>query len=249
MYSKLKFQKLNFRKFNFTKNILALLFVCSMSCAFSQKNILSQQIFESKSHDRTSYSIYYNEKFPKNALNGMGKENLSVLIFNSQNELIDQLDVNSISDYYFAIPGIYLIEVKSDHIENVSHDKCDHSEHYKIEKIEVLPYRLSFDFDNISFSNALVGNKDMSNSTLTLPLKVETYSGNSLNVEGLKFTTAGINTTLGGTLRTEHNILAPGVHVISYQLKGVVSKDSYIMLDFSDLNGQIQTYYYPTKIF
>lgn len=219
-----------------------------MTCAFSQENMLSQQIFQSESIKSVAHTIYYNEKFPKDALKHMGRENLSVLIFNSQNKLVEQLDVNSLSDFYFAIPGIYLIEMKSDHNENASHDNCQHSEHYKIEKIEVLSYRLSFDFDNITFSNSLLGNVDMSNSTLSLPLKVETYLGNSLNVEGLKFTTAGINTTLEGTLKTEHTILSPGAHVITYQLKGMVSKDSYIMLDFDGLNGQNQTYYIPTKI-
>jgi hypothetical protein len=230
------------------KSILALLFMFLMSNAFGQQIKLSNQIFESESVKSANYSIYYNEKFPKDALKNMGRENLSVLIFNSQNELVEQLDVNSLSDFYFTIPGIYLIELKSDHSGNTSHEECHHPEHYKIEKIEVLPYRFSFDFDNISFSNAMKGNVEMANATLSLPLKVETYSGNSLNVEGLKFTTAGVNTTLEGTLRTEHAILSPGVHLVSYQLKGMVSPDTYIMFDFGDLNGQNQTYYYPTKI-
>jgi hypothetical protein len=228
------------------KSILELLFMFLMSNAFGQQIKLSNQIFESESLKSANYSIYYNEKFPKDALKNMGRENLSVLIFNSQNELVEQLDVNSLSDFYFTIPGIYLIELKSDHSGNTSHEECHHSEHYKIEKIEVLPYR--FSFDNISFSNAMKGNVEMANATLSLPLKVETYSGNSLNVEGLKFTTAGVNTTLEGTLRTEHAILSPGVHLVSYQLKGMVPPDTYIMFDFGDLNGQNQTYYYPTKI-
>ncbi len=230
------------------KSILALLFVFLISNAFAQQIKLSHQIFESEQLNSANYSIYYNEKFPKDALKHMGRENLAVLIFNSKNELVQQLDVNSLSDFYFTIPGIYLIEMKSDHSGNTSHDECNHSEHYKIEKIEVLPYRFSFDFDNISFSNGMKGNVEMANTSLSLPLKVETYSGNSLNVEGLKFTTTGVNTTLEGTLRTEHNILSPGVHLVSYQLKGMVPKDTYIMFDFGDLNGQNQTYYYPTKI-
>lgn len=230
------------------KSILALLFMFLMSNAFGQQIKLSQQIFESESSKSTNYSIYYNEKFPKDALKNMGRENLSVLIFNSQNEMVEQLDVNSLSDFYFTIPGIYLIELKSDHSGNTSHEGCHHSEHYKIEKIEVLPYRFSFDFDNISFSNAIKGNVETANAALSLPLKVETYSGNSLNVEGLKFTTAGVHTTLEGTIRSEHTILTPGVHLVSYQLKGMVAKDTYIMFDFGDLNGQNQTYYYPTKI-
>jgi len=230
------------------KNILALLFMFLMSNAFAQQIKLTHQIFESEFLKSTTYSIYYNEKLPKDVLKNMGSENLSVLIFNSQNELVEQLDINSCADFYFTIPGIYLIELKSDHVGNTSHEECQHSEHYKIEKIEVLPYRFRFDFENISFSNAIIGNVEMVNKTLSLPLEVETYSGNSLNVEGLKFTTAGVNTTLEGTLRTEHTILSPGVHLVSYQLKGMVAKDTYIMFDFSDLNGQIQTYYYPTKI-
>ena len=230
------------------KSILALLLMFLISNAFGQEIKLSHQIFESESVKSANYSIYYNEKFPKDALKNMSRENLSVLIFNSQNELVEQLDVNSLSDFYFTIPGFYLIELKSDHSGNTSLEECHHSEHYKIEKIEVLPYRFSFDFDNISFSNAMKGNVEMANTTLSLPLKVESYSGNSLNVEGLKFTTAGVNTTLEGTLRTEHAILSPGVHLVSYQLKGMVSKDTYIMFDFGDLNGQDQTYYYPTKI-
>lgn len=230
------------------KSILALLLMFLMSNVFAQHIKLSHQIFESESLKSANYSIYYNEKFPKDALKYLGRENLSVLIFNSQNELVEQLDVNSLTDFYFTIPGFYLIELKSDQSGNTGHDECHHSEHYKIEKIEVLPYRFSFDFDNISFSNAIKGNLEMANTTLSLPLKVETYSGHSLNVEGLKFTTSGVNTTLEGKLRIDQTILSPGVHLVIYQLKGMVAKDTYIMFDFGDLNGQNQTYYYPTKI-
>ena len=59
---------------------------------------------------------------------------------------------------------------------------------------------------------------------------------------------AGIGTTITGELLADSITLKPGINKLVYRLRGNATKDTYIMFDFFDVNEQVQSYYYPTKL-
>ena len=67
-------------------------------------------------------------------------------------------------------------------------------------------------------------------------------------ISGFKFQTAGINTTLEGAIPNEQISLNPGTNLISYQLQGSATKNTYIMFDFFDMNGRVHSFGYNTQI-
>ena len=60
--------------------------------------------------------------------------------------------------------------------------------------------------------------------------------------------TAGIGTTIVGKLINNSYVLFPGSNKLTYKISGSATKDTYIMFDFFDINNQVQSYYYPTKL-
>jgi len=149
----------------------------------------------------------------------------------------------------FDLPGEYIIGIKELAIVNDSHsDACNHPHFPKEIHLTVLPYRVIFNFDAVSLSNTIYGNKELQGTLLTVPVKVESYTNKPVDVSSFYLVSAGVGTTISGTLANGSTALAPGEYLFNYALKGAAQKDSYIMFDFYIPNGQTQSFYYPTKI-
>jgi len=159
----------------------------------------------------------------------------------------------ALKDITFAIPGEYIIGIKETAALNDGHsDGCNHPHFPQEIHLTVLPHRVTFNFDAVSFSNPIYGNKELQGTLMTVPVHVESYNNKSVDVSAFHLVSAGVGTTITGTLANGsagwvQDAIAPGDHLFSYALKGVAQKDSYIMFDFYT-NGQTHSYYYPTKI-
>lgn len=228
------------QKNKFVLQILILGFLSLVSKSFAQ----NESVYDISRESRT---IYFEEGIPLDVLSNMEMKNLTLKVTNSKGEVLANLNEISMGEFRFDTPGDYSIELKSEHETNSEHDGCNHFDHDRTVQIRVLPYSLKFDFDQLTFSSELLGGKDMTGVSLTLPVEVKLFSGSTLNVENLKVLTAGINTNVEGTT-TGQTTLKSGTNLISYQLKGAATKNTYIMFDFFDMNGRVHSFGYPTKL-
>ncbi|MEN9399658.1 MAG: hypothetical protein RL632_759 [Bacteroidota bacterium] len=154
----------------------------------------------------------------------------------------------ALKDITFALPGSYIIGMKELAAVNDGHsDGCNHPHFPQEIHLTVLPYRVTFNFDAVTFSNPIYGIKELQGTLMTVPVHLESYNNKPADVSAFHVVSAGVGTTITGTLSNGSAELAPGDYLFSYALKGVAQKDSYIMFDFYT-NGQTQSYYYPTKI-
>lgn len=221
--------------------VLLLVTFGQVSKSFAQnesKNSLNSEVSQ----------VYFGEGLPIEIFNNMEMNNLSIGIKNEQSKSIATLGNESVKDFRFSIPGTYTIELASEHIADSGHETCNHLEHNRTVLIEVLPYSIQFDFDKMQLSSEIIGGKEMTNETLTIPVVVKSYSGGGLKTPKLKVSTAGVNTSIEGNMKDEHLTLNQGVNLVTYQLNGSASKNTYIMFDFYDMNGRVHSFGYTTQI-
>jgi hypothetical protein len=216
-------------------------FLSLESTTYSQDN--NQNIIPTQEH-----YIYFSEGLGKDVLHNMELTNLTIIVKNELDELVVQLNESTLNEFVFSTPGVFSIELSSDHAKEEDLKECNHLVHNRLISLRVLPYHLKFDFNKTTFSSQLVGDKEMSSALLTIPIEVQTYSKSSIKLGKFKFQTAGINTTLEGETKNENLILNPGVNLISYQMKGKVSENTFIMFDFFDNYGLVQSFGYPIQI-
>jgi hypothetical protein len=232
---------MTYRKNRIWGMILILITFGQVSKSFSQNE---------KNHSlNTEVSqIYFGEGLPVGICNNMEMNNISIGVKNEQGESIATLGNESVKDFSFSMPGTYTIELMSEHVAVSGHEECKHSDHNRTVLIEVLPYSIQFDFDNMKLSSEIIGGKEMENETLAIPVIVNTYSGEVLKTQELKVATAGVNTTLEGKSMGENLTLNQGENLVTYKLKGSTSRNTYIMFDFYDMNGRVHSFGYATQI-
>ncbi len=222
------------QKNKFVLQVLILGFLSLVSKSFAQ----NESVYDIS---RESRIIYFEEGIPVDVLSNMEMKNLTLKVTNSKGEVLANLNEISMGEFRFDTPGDYSIELKSEHETNSEHDGCNHFDHDRTVQIRVLPYSLKFDFDQLTFSSELLGGKDMTGVSLTLPVEVKFYSGSSMKVGDFKVLTAGIKTNIEG--KTSGDLtLNSGTNLISFQLKGSATKNTYIMFDFFDMNGLVQSF-------
>jgi len=151
-----------------------------------------------------------------------------------------------LNDYVFEQPGQYVIVLQETnmHADETSHG-CNHSNLPSEIVVIVRPYRMVFSFEGISYSNVLRGGIDLDGTMLNVPVKIESYLNQEVDISNFYIKSAGVGTTLEGKIVNESNILFPGTHSLSYKLKGTAVKNTYIMFDFFDKEEMLDTYYLP----
>lgn len=192
-----------------------------------------------------------NEK-PHKSISFGGKINLgkmehpiawTVSSFDSNNEVL--LNGEEINNYVFETPGTYKITSREN--KSISENECNHASFPESFIIKVSPTQMVFDFSTLIFNKALEGGVNVDNTTLSLNVNLKTFTNEPVPFSEGKIQSAGIGTTIKGQLLNAV-ILKPGNNKVNYKLSGAASKDTYIMFDFFDVNEQVQTYYYPTKL-
>ena len=166
-------------------------------------------------------------------------------ILNMDSNKKSSLIGNEINNFIFETPGTYQITFNEN--KTILEGECNHTDFPEVMLIKVSPYKMDFDFSTIQFSEKLVAGENIENSELTLNVSFKSFKNDSLVFSKGKIISAGIGTTINGQLLNEVT-LKPGNNKVTYRLSGSASKDTYIMLDFFDINEQVQSYYYPTKL-
>jgi hypothetical protein len=218
--------------------IMSIFIFGNLNNSFAQESLSSDQII----------SIYLGEKIPNSLLMDMSRNNLTIEIRDNEMNLEASLTEQNVSEFTFATPGFYSILFHSDHETSSSDHECNHEDHEKLVEVEVLPYRIVFVLENLSFSTEIIGGKEMAGETLIVPVEYSSFTNSPMEIASLKMISAGVNTTIQGTLKDAHITLSPGMNQLTYSLKGSASKNTYIMLDFYDLIGRTQSFALPTQI-
>jgi hypothetical protein len=167
----------------------------------------------------------------------------TVSSFDSNNEVL--LNGEEINNYVFETPGTYKITSREN--KSISENECNHASFPESFIIKVSPTQMVFDFSTLIFNKALEGGVNVDNTTLSLNVNLKTFTNEPVPFSEGKIQSAGIGTTIKGQLLNAV-ILKPGNNKVNYKLSGAASKDTYIMFDFFDVNEQVQSYYYPTKL-
>ncbi len=172
--------------------------------------------------------------------------NSTWVIKNTSNQAILGSGKGSISNFNFQIPGDYLVEVS----EVISHKQgeCDHGHDPSLISIYVSPHKMSFDFSTIQFIEPIIGGKVYTDLQISIEVTYQNYFDQKVNFTSSTVKSAGIQTTFEGILDVNRQNLISGVNNFRYTVSGQATKDTYIMFDFIDINNQVESYSYPTKI-
>ena len=209
--SKIYFKSMQNCKITYT--ILLLLFCCTF---FAQAKM----------------SISYNDKID---LGNVPKETR----FEITGDAKMRLKGNEINSYVFSKPGNYRITVT----EKATHDEksCDEMHLPKEILVTVSRIKMTFDTRNISLSAPIVKNNETNGIVLSIPVKVETYDHHPAAMNFSPVHSAGVATNIIANLDAKFKELSEGTHMLSYSLSGNVTQNSYLMFDFVDANGAVQS--------
>lgn len=177
-----------------------------------------------------------------------GKVENSILWFISFMDAEEKVTLigNEINNYIFETPGSYQITFKENKLDIAG--ECNHTIFPEMMLITVSPFKMDYDFSTIQFNKNIVAGEDIENIEVTLNVSFKSFNKNSVVFSKGKMISAGIGTTITGELLADSITLKPGINKLVYRLRGNATKDTYIMLDFFDINNQIQTYYFQTKL-
>ena len=152
----------------------------------------------------------------------------------------------ALNDFIFELPGKYIVVLQetTSQTDEKSHG-CNHSNVPSEIVVTVRPYRLEFFFEEISYSRELHGGIDMGGTIMNVPVKIESYMNQEIEIGGFYMKSAGVSTTLEGKMKNQSNSLLPGLYSLTYELDGTAEKNTYIMFDFFNNQEMLGTYYVP----
>ncbi len=232
------------RSNNTTSSYLTILF---LSLTFFLSTVFAQ---DSSNKESVECVISFKESINLSFLNSSHFENVSWTIVGIDDvEFSKRGTGTTLKDITFDRPGEYIVGINELTVASDTHSEgCNHANFPQEIHLTVLPYSVSFNFDGITFSNAIYGNQELQGTLLTVPVKVESYANTPVDVSSFHLVSAGVGTTITGLLVNESTALAPGDYLFNYALKGTAQKDTYIMFDFFYAGQTSLTYYFPTKI-
>jgi hypothetical protein len=146
-------------------------------------------------------------------------------------------------------PGIYTLDLTpSVNLTHTHDEECSHNTIAKKININVLPYRIEFQFSKSKFSNQIKGEVETEGTIFTIPVTIFFNGINSINFDNLKLKSSGINTTIVGEIVDSEKNYSSGKNNLIFKLKGKATSETYIMFDIFNGEKLISTYYYPNKI-
>jgi hypothetical protein len=151
-----------------------------------------------------------------------------------------------IFDYTFDTPGEYNLVF---HHFGKSHiNTCEHNEEPIQFRVRVLNEKYDFLLDELVLSNTIVGNVETNGIVLSIPINYSSYDGNLGTVKGLKMISSGVSTSILGEPVNNDFSLKNGKNIVSFNLKGKATPNTYIMFDFYNHENLIDTYYLLNEI-
>lgn len=152
----------------------------------------------------------------------------------------------SLYDFEWENPGNYSLHINSSHH---GEGPCNHENHDLDFNVVVSEERVEFKIDRISFSNELL--KEHLENGMTMSIPVELSSKNNklaFDTKVIVVNFQGVGCEVKVQPLSENTIIEQSSFELKYHLQGKVEKDSYIMIDFLDNNGNITTYYHLNKL-
>jgi hypothetical protein len=189
--------------------------------------------------------ISFGEKLNSNIISISDIEEYSWKITNGDSFNIHGIG-KQIMDVLFEIPGEYNVELN--HTEKTNTKACNHSSESIFYRLKVLDSKYEFLFDELSLSKSITGNVESKGLTLTIPVIYSCYFDKPGDSQGLKMISSGVNTSIIGEVVGKDTPLQVGKNLISFNLSGKATSNTYIMFDFYNQDNLIQTYYIPNVI-
>ena len=238
----------------FLKSFLWLVMLLFQFSAFAQEQIIEtlKATPTSTAFRSTDVAISYGDAISTDVLNDAALPGVSWVIKNSNQQTLAQ-GKGKLADYVFEQPGTYTIALQLDapahnHEEGSGHTHtCGGPNVPDALNVSVARAKVEFLFEDFKLQAPLVGGT-VAGNMLTVPVLVKTFDGKAFNYSATTVTTAGIETTLTGTLDQKNTTLKPGTTTLHYTLTGTVKSGTYIQFDFVDASGNIKTYGLTTPI-
>lgn len=114
--------------------------------------------------------------------------------------------------------------------------------------IEILPTSMVFNFVTLKISQAIRKGISTDGITVTVQADVLLYKGNKTKYKPMNMKTAGVGSRIIGTAAKQYHRLRSGANTLTYNLSGLALEQAYIMMDFTDINGMVQSYSLLTEI-
>mgnify|MGYP000865899785 CR=1 FL=1 len=159
------------------------------------------------------------------------------IIFSGQ--AVGQGTGSSLLNFVFSQPGVYTVQIEDNHTHNPL--ECDHGTLPTEILVTVSGRKMVFDFAHVSFS-APINNGNVSGTVLSVPVTIDTYDGTPLLFEQNTIKTAGVGSSIVAIPSQNSISLNPGMHILTYTLSGAVNRPTFVMFDFVDVNGKVQSY-------
>lgn len=241
-------------------NIFLMSFGAFLGKANAQGNLSSNnsaqnvELFSSSTSETLSFNgtdkydeiatLYYGESLIKWATD-LSNQSSWVISNLDDDKVVATGAGNSLAKYVFDTPGAYLIDINENLIHNPN--GCEHSHSPEKILVKVSPLKMEFDFSSVELSRTIIGGQETKGTSLTVNVNYSSYD-NSTAIYDKSFTTAGIKTSIIGKLKSGQINLQDGMNILEFELNGQASKNTYIMIDFIDINGVLQSYSFTNKI-
>jgi hypothetical protein len=182
---------------------------------------------------QSQFHITYNDKI------NLGNVNKNTRFYITSESDHIRLKGNEINNYHFSKPGIYTVKVeekKTNHKES-----CTDLHLPATFQVAVSNIKMAFDEKSIEFSSPILKNKSTEGIVLRIAVSIESFDHLPVVLNRTLVHSAGIGTNIVATLDTNFKELPEGNHILQYNLNGVATENAYLMFDFIDANGKIQT--------
>jgi hypothetical protein len=166
-------------------------------------------------------------------------------INNSEAKVFTSLNGKQINDYVFRETGVYEIQF----LETKKHsEECNHPMFPDKITVKVNPVKMTYNFSKIEFSEKIERGRNYENLIISVPVTITAIDNSTAKLPTPGLSIAGIGAALNAKSVDEEVVVRNGVQVLKYQVSGIVNAESYLMFDFSDFNGGVQTYNLPQII-
>ena len=166
-------------------------------------------------------------------------------INNSEAKVFTSLNGKQINDYVFRETGVYEIQF----LETKKHsEECNHPMFPDKITVKVNPVKMTYNFSKIEFSEKIERGRNYENLIISVPVTITAIDNSTAKLPTPGLSIAGIGVALNAKSVDEEVVVRNGVQVLKYQVSGIVNAESYLMFDFSNFNGGVQTYNLPQII-
>lgn len=215
------------------------------------KHLLVTILFASVSilsHAQNQINIPFGTKISLQDLGLHANESITWSLKDSNQVEITNNNQIGIENYFFSTPGKFRLDVQG--LPSSTHSECSHGSGFQESwLIKVSDIKIEFLTNQISFSTNLTSANLPNGVILEIPIQVA-FQNNSaeLKYSDLKVQMQGVDCNVGATILNSEVIHSPGNYTLKVNLKGAARSQSYIMIDFTDMNGNITTYYHSTQL-